>query len=512
MTVSQEQQTENTQSPDSRPGAVTSAADEAGQRMELTDAHAGTSMIRNPARTLSKNSVLVLMCGVAAMTVVDLSVVNVALPAIQASLHAKAADLQWVVVIYGVVVAGFLMLGGRTGDLAGHRKVLVTGIGVLAAASLAGGLSGTLGFLIAARAGQGFGAALAAPNALAILSRTFAEGPERNHALGIFGAAGGTAAIAGSIFGGLLVQGPGWHWVFFLNVPLGAVLAGLVLARVPVDTPRPSRARSDVGGAVTLTAGLVAATLGVHESISAGWLSAQTLVPLLGGLGLLVAFAVIEAHVAAPLIPLTTLRRRSLVSANLAAGLLWASFLGLIYEATLFTQQVLHYPPLAAGSATIPIAVLSLSISAKVAPQVITRIGAARTLAIGMVLLGAGLLLLTRVPTNASYLADIFPAFSIVGVGLGFAEVAIQIAAFTGVDEDEAGLAGGAVETSREMGGALGLALLVSFALGGTANGTEAFHRSVLAAAIFAAASALAAITLLRPTERIASTGVPQSC
>jgi hypothetical protein len=193
-------------------------------------------------------------------------------------------------------------------------------------------------------------------------------------------------------------------------------------------------------------------------------------------------------------------------------GQLWASFLGLIYEATLFTQQVLHYPPLAAGAATIPIAVLSLSISAKVAPQVITRIGAARTLAIGMVLLGAGLLLLTRVPTNASYLADIFPAFSIVGIGLGFAEVAIQIAAFTGVDEDEAGLAGGAVETSREMGGALGLALLVSFALGGTANGTEAFHRSVLAAAIFAAASALAAITLLRPTERIATTGAPQSC
>jgi hypothetical protein len=169
-----------------------------------------------------------------------------------------------------------------------------------------------------------------------------------------------------------------------------------------------------------------------------------------------------------------------------------ASFLGLIYEATLFTQQVLHYPPLAAGSATIPIAVLSLSVSAKLAPKVVTRIGVAKTLAIGMVLLGAGLLLLTRVPTDASYLADIFPAFSIVGIGLGF----------TGVDEDEAGLAGGAVETSREMGGALGLALLVSVALGGTTNGTEAFHRSVLAAAIFAAASAFVAITLLRPTER----------
>jgi EmrB/QacA subfamily drug resistance transporter len=468
-------------------------------------------MDENSARVPSKNSVLALMCGVVAMTVLDLSVVNVALPSIQAGLHARPADLQWVVVVYGVVVAGFLMLGGRAGDLAGHRRVLVTGIGVLAAASLAGGLSGTLGVLIAARAGQGLGAALAAPNALAIVTRTFAEGPERNRALGIFGAAGGTAAIAGSVFGGLLVQGAGWQWVFFLNVPLGAVLAGVVLARVPAGPPRPRRARPDVAGAVTLTAGLVAATFGVHESIGSGWLSAATLVPLAGGAGLLVAFAAVEARVADPLIPLATLRRRSLLFANLAAGLLWASFLGLIYEATLFTQQVLHYPPLAAGSATIPIAVLSLGISAKVAPRVITRIGAAKTLAIGMAIQGAGLLLLTRVPADASYLADIFPAFSIIGVGLGFAEVATQVAAFTGVGQDEAGLAGGAIETSREMGGAVGLALLVSVALAGATNGTQMFHRSVLAAAVFAAASALVAIALLRPAERVRVTAVPQS-
>ena len=254
---------------------------------------------------------------------------------------------------------------------------------------------------------------------------------------------------------------------------------------------------------MTLTAGLIAVTVGVHESIGSGWLSVPSLVPLLGGFGMLAGFVAVEAHVSVPLIPLATLRKRSLLFANLAAGLLWASFLGLIYEATLFTQQVLHYSPLAAGSATIPIAVLSLIISARVAPKVITRIGAAKTLAIGMAVLGAGLLLLTRVPANASYLVDILPAFSIVGVGLGFAQVAMQIAAFAGVERDEAGLAGGAVETSREMGGALGLALLVSVALRGTTNGgTDVFHRSVLAAAIFAAASALVAITLLRPTER----------
>jgi MFS family permease len=442
------------------------------------------------------------MCGVVAMTVLDLSVVNVALPSIQAHLHAKPADLQWVVVIYGVVVAGFLLLGGRTGDLAGNRKVLVVGIGVLSAASLVGGLSGSLGLLIAARAGQGFGAALATPNALAILSRTFAEGSERNRALGIFGAAGGVAAIAGSVFGGLLVQGPGWQWVFFINVPLGGILASLVLARVPKDASRPRSARTDVGGALALTSGLIAITIGVHESVGTGWGSALALGPLLGGLGLLVVFVVVEANVASPLIPLATLRKPSLVFANLSAGLLWASFLGLIYEATLFTQQVLHYSPLEAGSATIPIAVLSLGISAKVAPRMITHLGAAKTFAIGMVTMSGGLLLLTRVPTGASFLIDIFPAFSIIGVGLGFAQVAIQIAAFSGVERDEAGLAGGAIETSREMGGALGLALLVSVALRGTTSHTEVFHRSVLAAAIFAAASAVVGIVLLRAAER----------
>jgi EmrB/QacA subfamily drug resistance transporter len=459
-------------------------------------------MAKKYAPALSKDSILALMCGVVAMLVLDLSVINVALPSIQRDLHAAPASLQWVVVAYGVVVAGFLLLGGRAGDLAGHRRVLVTGVGVLAAASLVGGVSGTLGVLIAARAGQGFGAALAAPNALAILSRTFAEGPQRNRALGIFGAAAGVAAIAGSIFGGLLVQGPGWRWVFFINVPLGVVLAGLVLMRVAVDAPRPKRARADFGGAVTLTAGLIAVTFGVHESIGAGWLSAQTLLPLLGGLGMLGGFLAVEAHVAAPLIPLATLRKRSLVFANLCAGLMWASFLGLIYEATLFTQQLLHYTPLAAGACTIPIAVLSLGVSAKVAPRLITRIGAAKTLAIGMTIVSIGLLLLVGVPTHATYLVDIFPAFAIIGVGVGFAQVAMQIAAFAGVEPHEAGLAGGAVETSREMGGALGLALLVSIALSGATSGTEVFHRSVLAAAAFAAASAIVAIAFLRAAER----------
>jgi MFS family permease len=466
---------------------------------------------------MSKNSILAVLCGVVGMTVIDLSVVNVALPSIQADLHAKPADLQLIVVAYGVLVAGFLLLGGRAGDLAGHRRVLVAGIGILAGASLIGGLSTSLAMLVAARAGQGFGAALAAPNALAIISRTFAEGPERNRALGIFGAAGGTAAIAGSVFGGLLVEGPGWQWVFFLNVPLGAALAALVLTRVPADQgavdlyrgrrdkgrPRAGEqdGRTDLGGALALTGGLMAVSFGVHESIESGWISAPTLVPLLGGLAALGAFLAIEGRVAAPLIPLRTLRRPSLLAANIAAGLLWASFLGLIYGATLFVQQVLGYSPLAAGSSTIPIAVISLAVSAMLAPRVIDRIGPARTLAGGLAIQGVGLLLLRRAGTDASYLGDLFPAYCLVGFGLGFAQVAVQIAAFVGIEGHEAGIAGGAVETAHEMGGALGLALLVSIALAGAGSEADAFHRSLIGAAIFAGLGALVAATLLRRTE-----------
>ena len=447
---------------------------------------------------MSKNCVLAVLCGVVAMTVIDLSVVNVALPSIQADLGVSPANLQWVVVTYGVAVAGFLLLGGRLGDLFGHRLVLLVGVAVLMASSLLGGVSGSFGLLIAARAGQGLGAALAAPNALGILSRTFTEGPERNRALGIFGAAGGTAAVAGSIVGGLLVQGPGWPWVFFLNVPAGAALVTLVLARIPADARRADRSPVDVTGAAALTGGLAAVTFGVHQRVDAGWLSARTLVPLLAGFALIGAFGLIEARVAQPLIPLATLGRRSLIYASLCAGLLWASFLGLIYAATLFVQQVLHWSPLAAGASTIPIAVLSLAGSALVAPWLIARIGSAQTVALGMAILGAGLLLLLRAPSDANYLADIAPAYMVIGTGLGLTQVAVQIAAFAGIEASEVGLAGGAIETAREMGGAFGLALLVSVAPGRAADMTDTFHRSAVAGAVFAGLSALIAIILLR--------------
>lgn len=451
----------------------------------------------NPANT-SKNAVLAVLCGVIAVAVIDLSVVNVALPSIEAELGVSPASLQWVVVTYGIAVAGLLMLGGRLGDLFGHRRMLAGGLAVLTAASALGGFADSLTVLILARAGQGVGAALAVPNALGILSRTFAEGPERTRALGVFGAAGGTAAIGGSILGGLLVEGPGWPWVFFVNVPLGVAIVAAALRAVPADAGELARhGRIDLVGAVTLTVGLAALAFGVHQSVEHTWLSAATLAPLALGAAALAAFGIAESRAAEPLVSLRTLGKPSLLWANVTSALMWASFLGLIYAATLFTQQVLGWSPLAASSSTIPMAVLSIVANAIVAPRIMTRIGPAVTLAGGLLLMAAGLALLLRVPSDASFLTDLAPVYCVIGFGLGLAEVGSQVAAFTGIRGDEAGMAGGALETAREMGGALGLAVLTAAAVAG-ATGTDSFHRSIAGGALLALLGSLVAATLLR--------------
>jgi len=280
-------------------------------------------------------------------------------------------------------------------------------------------------------------------------------------------------------------------------VPVGLVLATLIFKYVPAD-PRPAdRARTDLRGALTLTAGLMAIAFGAHRSIEAGWLGLSTLAALLGGFALLTLFIRNEGRSNAPLIPLATLRKRSVVLANFAAGLLWASFLGLIYQNTLFLQQVQGYSPLATGASTLPIAIISLLVAARMAPWLMDRIGAAWTLVAGMVIQGAGLLWLLGVSAQVDYLTELFLPFSVIGLGLGLAEVSVQVAALAGVSEEESGLAGGALETSREMGGAVGLAVLVSIALAG-ADQTAEFHRSVLGAAVLAIASAAVAVALAR--------------
>lgn len=431
------------------------------------------------------------------MAVVDLSVVNVALPRIQSGLRLGVSELQWVVVAYGLTIGGFLLLGGRAGDLGGHRRLLVAGLALLAGASVVTGLSHSFPVLVAGRAAQGLGAAFATPNALAILTGAFREGPERNRALGIFGAVGGTAAAAGSVIGGLLVTGAGWRWVFFINLPVGALLIAVVVLALPPDGREQRQGAIDLAGAIALTAGLMALVLGLHEGSAHGWDAAQTLGAFAVGGALLVVFVQIERRTEMPLVPLGSLRRPQLLRANVVSWLLWAGFLGFIYLATLFTQQQLHYSPLGAGAAGLVIAVVSLAVSARVAPRVLDRHGAGRTLVLGQVLLAVGLLLLLRVPRTASYWSDLAPAYAFIGLGIGFSQVAVQVAAFAGVPSEEAGLAGGLVETSSEFGGAFGVALVVSLSLASTRHSPlSAFHEGALICAVLALAAGAVALLL----------------
>jgi EmrB/QacA subfamily drug resistance transporter len=462
--------------------------------------------------------ILALVCGAQFMLILDLAIVNVAIPSMQVDLGLDQADLQWVVITYGITLGGFLLLGGRAADLFGRRRVLVAGLGLFAAASLGAGLAESLGQLVASRAVQGVGAAMAAPAALSILTGTFAEGSARNKALGIFGAVGGTAASIGVIAGGLLTEGPGWEWIFLLNVPIGVALVALVLTFVPATRPV-ARRSADVLGALTVTAGLMAIVYAINKSGDHGWASATTLGFVLGGVALLGAFVVVEARSSAPLVPLGVFRRRTFTAANLVAALLWAAFFATIFEGTLFLQQTLGYSAVETGLAWLASTMSSLVIAGGVAPRFVGRFGASSALVLGQLLVAAGLLYLTQVPVDAAYWTDLFPGLLAFGLGLGFSIMAVQVAVFTGIDQSIAGLAGGMVETSREVGGALGIAVVATIAIahaddvlrtlgdepGAAAQAaTEGFQRAALVAAAISVAAAVAAGVVLRRAERAA--------
>jgi EmrB/QacA subfamily drug resistance transporter len=480
-------------------------------------------MRASPTRRLRPGAILALVCGAQFMVVLDIAIVNVALPSLQADLGVAQSDLQWVVITYGLTLGGFLLLGGRVADLFGRRNVLVAGLGLFTASSLAAGLSSSLGPLVAARATQGLGAALAAPAALSILANTFAEGGERNKALGIFGAVGGSAASVGVIASGLLSSGPGWEWVFLINVPIGAVMIALILRFIPQSPPDArGSASADLPGAITVTAGLMAIVYGINKSVDDGWTSGVTLGFLVGGVVLLAAFVAIEARSSSPLLPLSMFRRRTLTTANVVAALVFASFSATIFQASLFMQQVLHYSAVKTGVAYLAIAVTAFVVAGAVAAKVVNRRGAGVALLIGQSSAALGLVLLARVPADAAYWADVFPGFLLLGIGIGFSGMAAQVAAFIGVEDHVAGLAGGMVETAREVGGALGTAIVATVAIarsdevlrafgadpdaGSRAVAlTEGFQRGSLVAAGFSIVAALAAGVLLRRAERTAS-------
>jgi EmrB/QacA subfamily drug resistance transporter len=411
---------------------------------------------------------LLLSCLAQFMVILDVSVVNVALPAIRGGLHFSEVDLQWVVNAYTVTFAGFLLLGGRAADLLGRRRVFVSGLILFALASLAGGVSDSQAVLIAARAVQGLGGAIIAPASLSILTTTFAEGPERNRAVGIWGAMGGAGGAAGVLLGGVITDLLSWRWILFINVPIG-LLAAFAAQRLITESKRPMSSRDfDLRGALAATIGLSLLVLGIVRTDQTGWGSAQTLAIIAAGIVLLAGFAVIEGKFArAPLMPLRIWASRTLTAANIVVLLVGGATFGMWFFVSLYLQQVLGYSPIRAGLAFLPMT-LCIVAASTIASRTVARLGAKSLLVFGMTVMTIGLALFTRISTHGDYAADVLVPGMLVGIGIGFAFVPATISAVAGVAPAEAGLASGLVNTSRLFGGALGLAVLAAIATGHT--------------------------------------------
>jgi EmrB/QacA subfamily drug resistance transporter len=407
---------------------------------------------------------LALLCGAFFMVVLDATIVLVALPSIQADIGFSEQGLQWVLSAYALAFGGLLLLGGRAADLLGRRRLFMTGVLCFTAASLMCGVAWSPAALLAARVVQGVGAAIMTPTALSIISTTFPEGPERNTALGIWGALGGIGATAAWLIGGPLVDGPGWQWIFFINIPIG--LAALALAPLLLRESRaaPTRRTYDPAGALAITGALVLLVYAVVEAPDAGWGDARTILPFAGSAVLLAAFALIESRHPAPLVPPRFLRSRTLVGANLVMLLLGAVAVGMPFVLTLYAQRVLGYSAVEFGVGSVVLAV-AVTAGAIVAQAAIPKAGLRPIAATGMALTGAGSLLLTQVSVGGSYFADIFFGLLVCGPGIGLAFVTATVAALTGVAEHESGLASGLSNTALQIGSALGVAILTTVAV-----------------------------------------------
>jgi EmrB/QacA subfamily drug resistance transporter len=421
---------------------------------------------------------LILLCSAQFVVVLDASIVNVALPSIKNGLDFSQENLPWVVNAYVLTFGGFLLLGGRTADLVGRRKVFMAGLMLVAVASLAAGFSATEGQLIAARAAQGLGAAIISPAALSIVTTTFSDGAERNKALGVWGAVAGSGGAAGVLLGGVLTEGLGWEWVLWVNVPVSLVAFALS-PRLIAESREEARTRSfDVAGAITVTAALTLLVYALVDANSAGWGSTQT-IGLIGlAVALMAAFVAIELRAAKPLVPFSIFRIRTLSGANVVGLLVGASLFSMFYFITLYMQQVLGYSPIHAGLSYLPLSLVIIA-SAGVASQLVTKLGYKPVLAAGMLFILAGLLWFSRVSVGGGFTTDILGPSILAAVGLGFAFVTTTIAAVSGVQEDEAGLASGLINTSQQIGGALGLAVLSAVAIARTDNVMSAGHSSV---------------------------------
>lgn len=403
------------------------------------------------------------------MVVLDVAIVNVALPSIREDLGFSQESLQWVITAYAIIFGGFLLLGGRLADILGRRRLFIAGLAIFTAASLLNGLAWSEASLIFFRSVQGLGAAMLSPAALSILTTTFREGRERNLALGVWGAASGSGGAAGVLLGGALTSALSWSWIFFINVPAGL----LVIALSPVLL-RESKAdlghrRFDFAGATSITAGLMLLVYAMTRATQHGWATGSTTGLLAASAGLILAFFVIESRSKAPLLPLRIFRLRTLSASNVSGLLMGGAIFAQFFLLTLYMQEVLHYSALKTGVAYIGLTLTIIAFSA-VAQGAVTRLGVRRVLPVGLGLSTVALVLFARLPVDGSYWQDLFPAFLISGLGLALAFVPMSIGALTGVRSADAGVASGLINTTQQVGGAIGVALATTIATTFTAR------------------------------------------
>jgi EmrB/QacA subfamily drug resistance transporter len=459
---------------------------------------------------------LVVLCLGDLMIVLDTTIVNVALPSIRTDLGFTETSLAWVVNAYLLTFGGFLLLGGRLGDLYGHRRLFLAGLVLFTGASLVCGLSTTQGMLVAARAVQGVGGAVVSAVALSLIMTLFTETAERTRAMGVFGfvmAAGGSLGV---LLGGIITDALSWHWIFLVNIPIGIVVFALCVALIPAGSGAAATGRLDVAGAVLVTGALMLAVYAIVKGNDVGWTSARTVGLLAAAAALFAAFVAVEARVAAPLVPLGLFRLRNVATSNVV-GILWSGGLfAWFFLSALYMQLVLGYSPLQVGLAFLPanliMGVFSLGLSARV----VMRFGIRKPLGLGMALITLGLLLFARAPVDGAFTTDVLPAMIVLGFGVGLAFNPVLLAAMSDVEPAEAGLASGVVNTSFMMGGALGLAVLASLAASRTnallASGTSelsalvgGYRLAFVVGALFAAAAGAVATIFLRESAAPAS-------
>jgi EmrB/QacA subfamily drug resistance transporter len=464
---------------------------------------------------------LILLCVAQFVVVLDASIVNVALPSIGKGLHLSEQNLPWVVNAYVIAFGGFLLLGGRAADLLGRRRVFMAGLVVVAVASLLAGFAANQGELIAGRVAQGLGAAIISPAALSIVTNLFHDGAERNKALGAWGAVAGSAGAAGVLLGGVLTDGLGWEWVLWVNVPVALIALAFTPRLIPESRSQSATRHFDAAGAVSITAGLSVLAYALLDASSAGWGSTKIVSLLVLAVVLIAAFVRIELRSKAPLVPFRIFRLRTLTGANVVGILLGASLFSMFFFVSLYMQQVLGYSAIHAGLSYLPLA-LTIIVAAGLGGQLVTRFGFKPILAAGMLFVAAGLLWFSQISVGGGFLTDILGPSLLAAVGLGFGFVTSTIAAVSGVEAREQGVASGLINTSQQIGGALGLAVLSTIATTRThhllASGSSAhqalndgFQSAFIGGSVIAVLGFAAALILIRSRDSRAHVDMAKS-